>query len=66
MISIYFSVDNNDNDEGNTAGNKGDGASVSRSISVDNENPQTPEENADGMSELFPTGNVYSFMLFIP
>ena len=33
-----------------------DDAGINRSISVDNENPQTPDENRDVISELFPTG----------
>ena len=33
-----------------------DDAGINRSTSVDNENPQTPDENRDVIADLFPTG----------
>ena len=33
-----------------------DDSAINRSISVDNENPQTPDEKADMIADLFPTG----------
>ena len=62
-VFVDLSADNEENEEENDDVDGKDtnaDAGINRSISVDNENPQTPDENADAISELFPTGNIPS------
>ena len=58
MILLVLDTEENTEENNGEDIDMTDDAGINRSISVDNENPQTPDENRDVISELFPTGMV--------
>ena len=64
----FVASDDDENSDENNGEDKDmtDDAGINRSISVDNENPQTPDENRDAISDLFPTGMAFLIDHFEP